>query len=129
MKDASAAPLIGLTGFGRVGGNVPVARHANVVVGEVCEQRMVAVPLPLTRMARGAVALAGIVEERKPLLLLVGQLRLALAPIIELAGEGMEVGVLRLVRRDGVSDIDECRLWIAEHLRTVCGDKRLQTCR
>src|SRR6185437_4639306 len=111
----------------RIRRDVPVARHANVVVGEIREQRMLAVALTLTRMARRAVALSGIVEECEPLFLQIRQLRLPLLPIIKLAGEGMEVRIFRFVCREGMPYIDERCLWIAEYLRTVCGDKRLQT--
>src|SRR5665213_4479298 len=48
-----------------VGHDFPVARHADVVVGKIGEQRVLAEFLPLTRMARGAVALGRIVEQRK----------------------------------------------------------------
>mmetsp|Transcript_10421 Transcript_10421/g.42388 ORF Transcript_10421/g.42388 Transcript_10421/m.42388 type:complete len:530 (+) Transcript_10421:1313-2902(+) len=103
--------------IGRVGrgGNLGVARHTQVVEGEVGEQRRRAVAAARARVAGRAIALGRVVEQRQPAQLGIVEPRLPGKECVVLAAEGRELGaVLELVALQGMAHREEGGIGVVE---------------
>jgi hypothetical protein len=87
---------------------------------------MAVIALRLAWMAGCAIALDGIVEKIEPVLLLCGELRLSLQPIVVLAAEGVKRRILGFVRRQCESQVLERGIRIVEDRLAIDGREHLQ---
>ncbi len=98
-----------------VGGDVGIARHAEVVVGEVGEHRRRAAGAAAAGMAAVAIALVGAVEQRQPAQFGGRKTQAAGKEAVVLRVEGPEVGIESLVLHQREGHCQRRRLLVVEN--------------
>src|SRR5579871_6952380 len=91
------------------------------------EERRQAVAARLVQMAAGAIGLLRVIEQSIAAHLGIAQARLALEPVIELAGVGVEARLLDLIAPDREHRFLDQKLGIAEHARAKQFDKKFRS--